>query len=393
MRSGSLVALAALAAACGSNSRPSFQVTPGDNVLPVSVNGTQCGNLSTYVNEPCVSVKVCEPGTATCQTIDGVLLDTGSIGLRLFKQALTLSLPAAAAPAGGSLAECVRYADGTADWGPVETADIVLANEPAVTAPIQVIDSTYATVPSTCPSPETGPSSFNGILGLGVFVEDCGSPSCPADANVYFAWDGTTLTSIALDSGSQVQNPAGLLPVDNNGFIIALPGVPAGGTPSIEGAIVLGIGTRPNNHPVSASALALDGFGEFQTTLSGGSAITGSFVDTGSNGLFFSPPSAVPDCGGQAAGWFCPSPPNSTLSYDATNTASPGFPGNPLGASFQIENFNTLLPSNAVFADIGGGALPNTGFDWGLPFFLGRTIYLGINGTSSNFGPGPMLAY
>ena len=390
-RVAALTALAALAAACGGSSHPAaFHVAPGDNVLAVSVNGIHCGGGSSYVNEPCVSVTICAPGTATCQTIDDVLLDTGSIGLRIFKQALTtVSLPSAPAPGGGNLAECIQYADGTADWGPVEVAEVTLANEPPVQVPIQVIDATFGAVPSTCPSPETAPTSFSGILGLGVFVEDCGAP-CPADANVYFAWDGTSLTSQTLDASLQVQNPAALLPVDNNGFIVQLPAV-SGGAPAVEGAVVLGIGTRPNNHPVSASALALDGFGEFSTTLAGGSTIAGSFVDTGSNGLFFAPPAAVAACSDNPD-WFCPP---ATLAYSATNVPSPGFPGNHLGASFQIGNFDALVaqPSNAVFPQIGGGALPSAGFDWGVPFFLGRTVYLGIDGRPSIFGNGPLLAY
>ena len=90
MRSASLAVLVAApwALACGSSShRSSFQVVPGDNVMAVSVAGVHCGG-SPYVNEPCVEVTVCEPGTSTCATVDNVLLDTGSYGLRLFAQAL-----------------------------------------------------------------------------------------------------------------------------------------------------------------------------------------------------------------------------------------------------------------------------------------------------------------
>jgi len=69
----------------------------------------------------------------------------------------------------------------------------------------------------------------------------------------------------------------------------------------------------------------------------------------------------------------------------------PGVPrdlfGNELGASgspsrdvsFQIGNFNALLRSgNRVFNDIGGDS-PG-GFDWGLPFFFGRNVFVGIEG-------------
>ena len=57
-------------------------------MLPITVNGSLC-SINSYINKPCVSVTVCTPGTSTCQTIDDILLDTGSFGLRIFKQVLT----------------------------------------------------------------------------------------------------------------------------------------------------------------------------------------------------------------------------------------------------------------------------------------------------------------
>jgi hypothetical protein len=337
-----------------------------------------------------VSVKVCVPGTTTCQTIDGLLLDTGSFGLRVFKQALTLTLPPITAPLGGSLAECVQYADLSADWGPVVSADVVLGNEPAVRVPIQIIDATYGTVPSGCPSPETAPTSFNGILGVGVFVEDCGA-SCPASAGEYFSVSGSTATADTVDASLQVQNPVGLLPLDNNGIIVVLPGVPSGGAPSVEGSLVLGIGTRSNNAATSASALSLDNGGDFTTKLNG-TTMTGSFADTGSNGLFFNPPSPIATCtSANATGWYCPAQP---VSFTASLSPSPGRPGNTLSASFQVGNVETLTASgNGVFANLAGTGIANAGFDWGLPFFLGRTVYLGIAGRTTIFGAGPTLAY
>jgi len=392
MRSASL-ALALAAVACGGSSKPAaFQVAPGDNVVPLSVNGVHCGGGGTpFLNQPCVSVKICVPGTGTCQTIDDVLLDTGSVGLRVFKQVLTLSLPAVQAPDGGALAECVQFADMTADWGPVETADVVLANEPAVRIPIQVIDATFATVPSTCPSPETSPSSINGVLGVGVFTADCG-PTCPAQANIYFSSSGSSTNPVTVDISLQLQNPIAALPIDNNGFIVSLPGVPAEGAPSVEGSLVLGLATRQNNVPTNAAAIGLDLAGEFSTFLQG-TTLSGSFLDTGSNGLFFAPPSAIPPCA-DAKEWFCPT---STVGFSATNGPSPGQRGNKLPASFQIANFDTLVVHStngaAVFASVGGGAIPGGGFDWGLPFFLGRTVYIGIDARSTVFGTGPLIAY
>jgi hypothetical protein len=400
MRSASRAAAAAIAAAlgaaCGGHG-PSAPAAPprtvtGDNVLPLSVNGAHCtGGSAAYPNMPCVSVKLCQPGTSTCQTVDGILLDTGSIGLRVFRQALALDLPPAPAPAGGgSLAECVQFADLSADWGPVAAADVVLGGEPAVRVPIQVIDATFGTVPGSCPSPETGPTSFNGILGVGFFTADCG-PTCPVQANVYFASAAGAATPIALDAAAQVQNPVALLPGDGNGVIVSLPGVPAGGAPAVEGALVLGIGTRANNAPGSASALALDRTGEFDTTIDGGSPQPGSFADTGSNGYFFTPPASVPTCG-DYKDWFCPP---STRGFDATNAPAQG--GGGVRASLELGSFDAVVvqPRNghAVFAEIGGPGIPNAGMDWGLPFFLGRDVYLGYEGRSSPLGAGPLLAW
>jgi len=397
-----LLVAASLAAACGSKSSsssppPSFQVVPGDNVLAASVNGIHCPQ-NTDLNTPCVSVKVCAPGsTTTCQTIDGLLLDTGSVGLRVFKQALSPALAAALPPVttgGGALVECVQFADGSSDWGPVQSADLVLANEPAVRTPIQVIDATFGTVPSSCGKPETAPTTTTGILGLGVFLQDCG-PSCASDpANgLYYVWNGSTATGATAALASQLQNPVALLPADNNGLIVSLPGVPDAGAPSIEGAVVLGIGTRSNNAPAAATALPLDGAAEFTTTVSGGQPMPGSFVDTGSNGLFFAPPSAIPSCTDQPD-WFCPA---STVSLSATNSPSAGISGPNVSASFRIGNFDTLVTKatnqNAVFSQVGGAALAKAGFDWGLPFFLGRTVYFGIEARMTPFGAGPSVAY
>src|SRR5690349_12125495 len=62
-----------------------LQVPPAPNVMPISLGR---GPRGTAFNSPFVSVTICIPGTATCQTIDQVLLDTGSSGLRIAASAL-----------------------------------------------------------------------------------------------------------------------------------------------------------------------------------------------------------------------------------------------------------------------------------------------------------------
>ncbi len=41
------------------------------------------------INIPTVNVKICVPGTSTCQVVNNVLVDTASYGLRLVSSALT----------------------------------------------------------------------------------------------------------------------------------------------------------------------------------------------------------------------------------------------------------------------------------------------------------------
>ena len=365
--------------------------TSTNNVLPISVNGSSL-NQAYGINIATVSVTVCSPGTSTCQTIDNILLDTGASGLRIFKQALTVPLTQQTI-GGGSLAECMLYDDGTSEWGPIQMASIVLAGEPAVQVPIQVIDATFGNIPAICTTPnatpDISPSSegYNGILGVGLFAQDCGS-ACQSSVitGLYYACSGSTCSPTAVPINNQLQNPVALLPKDNNGVIVKLPSISADGVLSVSGSMVLGIGTQSNNIP-SSTVMAYpvdDATGNFITSF-GGISYTDSFIDSGSNALFF-PSSTLPVC--DSGGWFCPT---STTTLSATTLGYNGTPSSVI--SFQIGNFDTLVSnsSNWVFDDIGGTDVNE--FDWGLPFYFWRDVYHGIEGRSSSLGTGPYWAF
>ena len=385
-----------IAAALGGVSRSTtLRVTSGaaTNVIPITVNGSLC-SAGSYLNKPCVSVTVCTPGTSTCQTISDILLDTGSYGLRIFKQALNVSLPQLTG-AFGSIAECVQFGDGSSMWGPVQTASVILADEPAVQVSIQVADSTFGTRSAGCSNAEPTPEAagFNGILGVGLFTEDCGTV-CAATANNgrYYACGGATCNGTTVSLSSQVRNPAALLPRDNNGVVVQLPSVVLGGTSSVDGILILGIDTQSNNVPDSVTVYSADAFGDFTTQFSG--RTYSSFIDSGSNGLFFTPQagtvsaSQLPNCAPPNTAWFCPA---STLSLTATNTGASGTPSGVV--PFRIGNLEDLTanPSLRVFSEI-GGTFPGS-FDWGLPFFFGRTVIVGYEGAASSIGHGPYWAY
>ena len=363
-------------------------VDVANNVLPITVNGPLC-SVDSYLNKPCVSVRVCTPGTFDCQTISDILLDTGSYGLRIFSQVLTVSLPQVAIGS-GSLAECIQFGDGSSEWGPVQTASVILGNEPAVQIPIHVIDSTFGSLPRACRNAEQSPASagFNGILGVGLFIQDCGAACANSAQNgMYYACTGTQCGGTAVDLPTQVQNPVAFLPADNNGVIVHLPSVPPGGVPSVNGSLVLGIGTQFNNTPSGVTTYPADQYGEFTTTFNG--ILYNSFIDTGSNGLFFPSPSAsvLPECTSPNSNWFCPS---STIGFSAINTGASGSPSGM--ASFLIGNLAGLTSSsNSVFSEIGGNSLGD--FDWGLPFLFGRNISVGLEGSGSILGTGPYWAY
>lgn len=138
----------------GSGGGSNTAVSSAGNVQPIVVNGGPTADPSsanTYPNAAFTSVTVCVPGTSKCQTIDGVLVDTGSVGLMLLSSSgggvLTLPLPAQTID-GNPLAESVQFVDGSYVWGPVEIADVKIAGESASSVPIHVLDHDFYTIPT-----------------------------------------------------------------------------------------------------------------------------------------------------------------------------------------------------------------------------------------------------
>lgn len=374
------------------SSTPVSPTITGNNVMSVSVNGSGCA-AGSYANKPCVSVKICAPGSTTnCQTVSDILLDTGSYGFRVFKSVLNAGLASALTPitvSGKTLAQCVQFGDGSADWGPVVNANLILASEPAVQVPIQLIDASFSSISSSdCPSPEASPAvaGLNGILGIGTFPEDCGATCVTTDVGLYFACDSTSCTGSTASIANQLKNPIAWLPQDNNGYILNFPSVPLGGnTDSITGQLILGIGTQSNNStPSGLSIIPTNNNGDFYTSFNGVSK--SSFIDTGSNALYF-------PANGQASLLTCASYPSfycptTTINLVATIT---GYSGNPSkSVSFYVGNLDDF-GSGSVFLEFAGKT--TTYFDWGLPFYFGKKIYSGISGKSTSLGNGPYWAY
>jgi uncharacterized protein DUF3443 len=403
------IGVLALAVGCGGGSSSSSSSKGGGgggtttNVQAITVNS---GPAAQYVNGVFASVTVCVPGTSTCQTIDGVLVDTGSYGLRLVSSAVTISLPQQTDASANPVGECAQFSDGVT-WGSVNTGDIKIAGETASSVPIQVINPNFSAIPSGCTAlgtPEETVSTLlaNGILGVGPFAQDCGI-ACTTSGNVsppsgtYYICPASGCVSSFEPLASQVQNPVPLFATDNNGVLVALLTAPgANGAVSISGSLIFGIGTQSNNGLGSAKVYTINGNANFTTiykdTAGQSHTYTNSFIDSGSNAYFF-PDSGIPVCSSSssAPGFYCPT---STLNLSATNQGANAASGS---VSFSVANAVNLVsgnPGNFVFGNLGGANIGSTaGFDWGLPFFYGRNVYVAIEGASTPGGTGPYWAY
>jgi hypothetical protein len=378
----------------------------GANVATAVVSAGPGGDINTLFT----SVKICAPGSTTnCQTIDNIEIDTGSSGLRILASALTANLPIQTDSSSNSIAECAQFAGGTYSWGPIALADLTISGESAANLPVQVIgDASFATVPADCAgtgTPEDTVAAFgaNGILGIGTTATDCGSACAESAANgfYYTCSTATDCTAAAIATSAQVQNPVTYFATDNNGVIIELPSVAAGGAVSVTGALVFGIDTASNNSQ-SATAKVLDVATTtgFLTVALGGMDYAESFLDTGSNGYYFNDSSnaALVQCTDQnAAGFYCPT---STLNFSATVCAN-NVDGNCTGVNqslvtFSIGNADTLFAGNASYTALPtlGGTFSNaTSVDLGLPFFFGRNVYEVFEGHSTAAGAGPYVAF
>jgi hypothetical protein len=388
---------------CGGNSlsggsNSGGTVTPAANVASVTVSAGPAGVDA--INTLYTSVTVCLPNTTTCQTIDNIQVDTGSYGLRLVSEVLTLSLPVATAASGGALVECTEFVDGYS-WGPVAQVDLKISGESAHAVPVQLIgDSRYPTAPSDCssgaPAAENTVATFgaNGILGIGPFAQDCGT-FCASDIPEPIQYYGCT-TAIECQGTlvpltAQVQNPVTMFTTDNNGTIISLPSVASAGAASVSGSLIFGVDTESNNASGSETVVPVSEAG-YVTTVFDGQTLAESFVDSGSNATYFED-SSITQCptsgssGADISDFYCPSSPITlTAAFERSDNST-------VNASFLVANANAASSSVTAYPGLAGTNPTSGSFDWGLPFFFGRRVTNVIEGATTSAGSGPYIAF
>lgn len=347
---------------------------------------------------PFITITLCAPGsTSNCQTIDHIEVDTGSTGLRILSSVLSasLSLPQRQDASGDPIVACAQFADGFS-WGPVKTADLRVAGEQAASLPVQIIgDPAFTSIPSTCSSsgpPENTVTAFgaNGLLGAGLFMQDCGSACAQfAISGVYYTCPPSGCQPTRLALTQQLQNPVGMFSTDNNGVLIQLPALPATGAASATGSLIFGIGTQSNNGLGGATIIGVDANTGNAATVFNNVSYANSYIDSGSSAIFAGS-SLYPICTGAGAGFYCPSTiQNLSATLQGTNRATST-------VSFSIGNADRLFGANAGFSAFSNIAAPNSdpaGFAWGLPFFFGRNVFTAIEGRSTPGGLGPYFAF
>jgi hypothetical protein len=388
------------------------------NVVPISVNG---GPLTTanppqfYTNAAFVSVQVCATSGA-CQTIPDVLVDTGSFGLRLLASQVTVPLTPITDGSGNTLYDCVQFVDNSFLWGAVAPATIILGGETATSTSVQIIANPSFSIPSGCSGTNEDTQSLlgaNGILGVGPEPFDCGLACDPSAGGTpptvyYLCSSGGSCNTTFVSCGAlcqdtnpnlQVTNPVFNFPVDNNGSILTLPQVNDVAA-TVTGSLTFGIGTESNNTiPSTATLFTLNTADNFTTNFES-EALTASFIDSGSNGIFFPQLNNLPNICSDNPSWYCPP---TTTQFSATNV-DPNNGSTTNTVTFSVDDFDSVTqanPSDFAFSNIAGPMgigtcaqnTANCTFDWGLPFFYGRTVFTAIDGTTTPNGNGPFWAY
>lgn len=389
-----------------------------NNVAPLIVDAGPSSVATS--NEPdfnmaFTTVTVCAPSSpTTCATIDHVMVDTGSSGLRIpasvlsaYSPNILTALQNVSSNLSTPVAECIQFLDNSYFWGTVRLANVEIGgasnnSEVASNVPIHVMgDTSIPTAPSSCSQVEPVGSTTtitgteedtvlalgaNGLLGVGTVQYDCdtlgltgfgigSSNPCASGGTpppgMYYTCPSSGCSESLVSATEQVRNPVSLFPTDNNGVILEFAAVPVGvGGTNVTGSLVFGIGTQSNNGLGSATVLTLDtnindpAWAGFTTVYNGVSYPNSTENNTLlANGLYTfgsfldSGSSAFyfldqPQSGITTCGdWYCP---NTTESLTATNRATGGKSSN---VQFNVSNADTLPASATAYSDL---AAPHT---------------------------------
>ncbi len=353
-----------------SNAHPAESAPSLDNVVPLTVRTPHGG-----FNRMVVSVTVCAPGTERCATVDDVMVDTGSIGLRLEAAAvpLSLNLPAFFGPNDAPLAECLHFVHDAA-WGPLHRADLHIGGLTATDLPIQIISDDDGPQPVECPVSKVRPTS-NGTLGVGPWLLDC-QGDCEQDERhpgVFVGGEGKwSPVRGAVARKYRLPNPAAAFPDHGNGVAFHLPMPPRDGAVQVVGTLTFGLDEVAIEPFDATRIVSLDHQGRF-TTRFGGKDYPESYIDSGTETTLL-PSGDIPPCEGMP--WAFCADPERVLSATMV-----GQGGTSLDVQFRVGDYRAAIDRHVGawdgFAEASGS--PDS-FVWGAPTFLGRRTVVIFDG-------------
>jgi Protein of unknown function (DUF3443) len=118
-----------------------------------------------------------------------------------------------------------------------------------------------------------------------------------------------------------------------------------------------------------------------------GVALPASFIDSGSNGIFFNDPN-IAQCN-MLTDFYCP---GNVLSLAVSMTGQNGIMANNL--PFNVGNAQAIPLNISAFPALAGtNPIGAQSFDWGLAFFFNRRVAVAIEGNTTTVGTGPYIAF
>jgi hypothetical protein len=233
----------------------------------------------------------------------------------------------------------------------------------------------------------------NGILGIGVFKQDCGSDCVTTvEPASYYGCSSSSCVGTTVPLMDQVQNPVALFTKDNNGTIIDLPSVAEEGAATLTGSLIFGIDTQSNNASGTETVLTVDSSSGYLTASFNGdpAPLSQSFIDSGSNGIYFSD-SNIPVCTDtDYSGFYCPATSLAlTVTLQGANSVTSI-------VDFTVDNAETLGTTNptfTVFPTLAGTNPVAQSFDFGLAFYYGRRVATALETETTSVGTGPYVAF
>jgi hypothetical protein len=266
-------------------------------------------------------------------------------------------------------------------------------------------------MPFAADSPQT--LGANGILGVGNFLQDCGS-ACTSTPprNQYYYCPSNLCSAASVPLDLQLWNPVAAFAYDNNGLLLTLPFPDNGASGPITGSLIFGNGTQSDNALGQTEIFGIDAYGNFPEVTFSETSIpalppnllvnylspqNGSYIDTGSPALYFSDAQSLGiaeclDTNGNPRGLYCPPSLTSGFAVEVygTNKTQVNF-------AWNVDNAAALLSStNSVLTTLGGDSGIGASSDYvdlGLSFFLGKKVFFGFAGTAAYYPQGQLVTY